>query len=74
VKFSFPRRRSRALFLVTRWTQLPFSVSVASVLIERVFDGGWLWLGLWLSLKYVELPKQLGYVNDGLGLFVLGEP
>ena len=33
-------------FLVTRWTQLPFSVSVASVLIERVFDGGWLWFGL----------------------------
>ena len=59
-------------FLVTRWTKLPFSVSVASVLIERVFDGLWLWLGLWLSLKYVELPKQLGYVNDGLGLFVLG--
>jgi len=23
-------------------------------------------------LRYVELPKQLGYVNDGLGLFVLG--
>lgn len=59
-------------FLVTRWTKLPFSVSMASVLIERVFDGLWLWLGLWLSLRYVELPKQLGYVNDGLGLFVLG--
>ena len=59
-------------FLVTRWTKLPFSVSVASVLIERVFDGMWLWLGLWLSLKYVELPKQLGYLNDGLGLFALG--
>lgn len=59
-------------FLVTRWTKLPFSVSVASVLIERVFDGMWLWLGLWLSLRYVELPKQLGYVNDGLGLSVLG--
>jgi len=59
-------------FLVTRWTKLPFSVSVASVLIERVFDGAWLWLGLWLSLKYVELPKQLGYANDLLGLFVLG--
>jgi uncharacterized membrane protein YbhN (UPF0104 family) len=59
-------------FLVTRWTKLPFSVSVASVLIERVFDGIWLWLGLWLSLMYVELPKKLGYVNDGLGLFVLG--
>ena len=59
-------------FLITRWTQLPFSVSVASVLIERVYDGLWLWAGLWLSLKYVELPKQLGYLNDGLGLFVLG--
>ena len=59
-------------FLVTRWTKLPFSVSAASVLIERVFDGLWLWAGLWLSLKYVELPKQLSYVNDGLGLFVLG--
>jgi glycosyltransferase 2 family protein len=59
-------------FLVTRWTKLPFSVSVASVLIERVFDGALLWLGLWVSLKYVELPKQLGYVNDLLGLLVLG--
>jgi hypothetical protein len=59
-------------FLVSRWTQLPFSVSMASVLIERVFDGMWMWLGLWLSLKYVEMPKRLGYVNDGLGLFVLG--
>lgn len=58
-------------FLVTRWTKLPFSVSVASVLIERVFDGFWLWVGLWLSLRYVELPKQLGYLNDGLGLSVL---
>jgi len=58
-------------FLVTRWTKLPFSVSVASVLIERVFDGGCLWLGLWLVLRYVELPRQLGYVNDGLGLSVL---
>ena len=59
-------------FLVSRWTQLPFSVSVASVIIERVFDAMWLWLGLWISLRYVELPKKLGYVNDGLGLFVLG--
>jgi len=59
-------------FLISRWTRLPFSVSVASVLIERVFDGMWLWLGLWLSLRYVELPRQLGYVNDGLGLSVLG--
>jgi uncharacterized membrane protein YbhN (UPF0104 family) len=59
-------------FLLTRWTALPFSVSVASVLIERVFDGAWLWLGLWWSLKYVEMPKQLGYANDLLGLLVLG--
>jgi uncharacterized membrane protein YbhN (UPF0104 family) len=71
---ALPFRGGEAIrcFMVTRWTNLPFSVSAASVLIERVFDGIWLWLGLWLSLRYVELPKQLGYVNDGLGLSVLG--
>ena len=58
-------------YLVSRWTGLPFSVSAASALIERIFDGIWLWIGLALTLKYIKLPKQYGYVNDGLGVFVL---
>jgi glycosyltransferase 2 family protein len=59
-------------YLVSRWTTLPFSVSLASVLIERVFDGIWLWLGLVVTLKYVRLPRQVAFLNDGLGVFVLG--
>jgi|SRR5579862_1618680 len=57
-------------YMVSRWTELPFSVSLASVLIERVFDGICLWLGLLVALKYVALPADLKYLNDGLGVFV----
>jgi uncharacterized protein (TIRG00374 family) len=58
-------------YLVCRWTGLPFSVSASSILIERVFDGIWLWIGLALTLRFVQLPKQLAYVNDGFGAVVL---
>ena len=68
-----PLRAGEALrcFLVSRWTGLPLSVSAASVLIERVFDGIWLWLGLTLTFRFIRFPKQLEYVGDGLGVFIL---
>jgi uncharacterized membrane protein YbhN (UPF0104 family) len=58
-------------YLVGRWTGLPFSVSAASVLIERVFDGIWLCIGLALTFEFIQFPRQLAYVNAGLGVFVL---
>ncbi|MGH9591761.1 MAG: lysylphosphatidylglycerol synthase transmembrane domain-containing protein [Bryobacteraceae bacterium] len=58
-------------YLVSRWTGLPFSVSAASVLIERVFDGIWLCIGLALTFEFLPFPRQLDYVNAGLGVFVL---
>ncbi len=58
-------------YLVSRWTGLPFSVSAASVLIERVFDGIWLCIGLALTFEFVQFPRQLAYVNAGVGVFVL---
>jgi uncharacterized membrane protein YbhN (UPF0104 family) len=58
-------------YLVSRWTGVPFSVSAASVLIERVFDGIWLCIGLALTFEFIEFPRQLGYVNAGLAVFVL---
>ena len=33
---------------------MPFSVSLSSALIERVFDGIWLSLGLLLTLPFVS--------------------
>ncbi len=62
-------------FLLSRWTKLPFSVSVTSALIERIFDGIWLCLCLLLTLHYVPFPRQFRYLVDGgyfLGLVVLG--
>jgi hypothetical protein len=59
-------------YLVSRWTGLPFSVSAASVLIERVFDGIWLCAGLALTFEFLRFPKAWTYVNGGLGVFVLG--
>jgi glycosyltransferase 2 family protein len=62
-------------YLISRWTELPFSVSLSSALIERVFDGIWLALCLLVTLHFVQLPRQLHFLADGswfLGLVVLG--
>jgi uncharacterized protein (TIRG00374 family) len=41
-------------FLMARWSKIPISVTMASALIERIFDGGLLIAGLVLSLRYVR--------------------
>jgi uncharacterized membrane protein YbhN (UPF0104 family) len=61
-------------YLISRWTQLPFSVSLTSALIERIFDGIWLSLCLLVTLHYVPFPRQFRYLVDGgyvLGVVVL---
>jgi glycosyltransferase 2 family protein len=63
-------------FLLTRRTNLPFSVSLSSALIERIFDGVWLCLCLFLTLHFVQLPKNFRFLIDGAwflgGLVLLG--
>jgi uncharacterized protein (TIRG00374 family) len=61
-------------YMLSLWTELPFSVSLTSALIERIFDGIWLCLCLVLTLRFVPLPGQLRYLVDGgyvLGILVL---
>jgi uncharacterized protein (TIRG00374 family) len=41
-------------FLMARWSKIPISVTMASALIERIFDGLLLISGLFLSLHYVR--------------------
>lgn len=69
----FPFRAGEIIrcYLITRWTQLPFSVSLASVLIERVFDGLLMWIGLELILRQVPVARLSELLADGLGIFVL---
>jgi glycosyltransferase 2 family protein len=45
-------------YLLARWTELPVSVTLASAIIERIFDGVWLIVFLFLTIRYVHLPRQ----------------
>lgn len=54
-------------FLLSRWTEIPLSVTLASALIERIFDGFWLVVCLLVTIKFVALPQWI--VDGG---FVLG--
>ncbi|HLH42293.1 MAG TPA: lysylphosphatidylglycerol synthase transmembrane domain-containing protein [Bryobacteraceae bacterium] len=52
-------------YLLSVRTELPFSVSLASVLIERIFDGMWLCLALFVTLHTVHFPHRFQYLVDG---------
>ena len=41
-------------FLQARWSEIPISVSLASALIERIFDGIFLIVGLFFSLDFLR--------------------
>jgi glycosyltransferase 2 family protein len=66
-------------FLMTRWSKIPISVTLASVLIERIFDGVLLIAGLFLSLRYIRhFPlsgghaRAIGIISDSsLSLLIL---
>ncbi|HEV8144851.1 MAG TPA: lysylphosphatidylglycerol synthase transmembrane domain-containing protein [Bryobacteraceae bacterium] len=66
-------------YLIGRWYLLPFSVTISSAIIERVFDGIWLSLCLVVMLMYVDFPPEQHYFVVGgyvvasvaLGLAVL---
>lgn len=71
---TLPLRAGEVLrcYMVSRWTGLPFSVSLSSVVIERVFDGLMMWIGLQWALESVRVPRRIALLNDGLGVFVAG--
>lgn len=44
-------------YLQARWSTIPLSVTLASALIERIFDGLWLCVCLLVTSYFVELPE-----------------
>ncbi len=69
-----PLRAGEAIrcYLQARWSHLPFSVVVASAIIERIFDGVWLVIGLFAVVRYVrELPKAFVEGGSVLAIVVL---
>lgn len=58
-------------FLQARWSGIPFSVVLSSVVIERLFDGIWLILGFFISSLFVKLPTILVIGSRILGVVLL---
>lgn len=46
-------------FLQARWSGVPFSVVISSVVIERLFDGIWLIVSFFVASCFVQLPEIL---------------
>lgn len=61
-------------FLQARWSGVPFTVVLSSVVIERLFDGFWLILGFLVTSFFVDLPPVLVYGSRILAgiLLILG--
>jgi uncharacterized protein (TIRG00374 family) len=53
-------------YLLARCSEIPISVTLASALIERIFDGIWLIAGLVFTIQHVKLPAV---IQDG-GIFL----
>jgi uncharacterized protein (TIRG00374 family) len=59
-------------FLMARWSKIPISVTMASALIERIFDGALLIAGLFLSLRYIRhFPLSRGQAR-AIGIVTTG--
>mgnify|MGYP002403039627 CR=1 FL=1 len=58
-------------FLITRWSSIPLSVSFASALIERIFDGVWLMACFFITLHVAELPRVLERAGYILGIIIV---
>lgn len=58
-------------YLVARWTGARFTSVVPSIVIERVFDGIWLAIGIGLTAMFVPLPRNLLRAGDVFGVTVL---
>jgi uncharacterized protein (TIRG00374 family) len=59
-------------FLQARWTEIPFSVTLASALIERIFDGVVLIVGLFFSIRFLRHFPLTGGQHRAIGLIADG--
>src|SRR6266550_3246952 len=44
-------------YLLAHWNGLPISLSLASAALERVIDGIWLVIAMWITTYLVPLPR-----------------
>jgi uncharacterized protein (TIRG00374 family) len=56
-------------YLLSHWNDLPISLALSSAAIERILDGIWLVLALWITTHLVPLPR---YLIDGTQILGVG--
>ncbi|MGH9671566.1 MAG: lysylphosphatidylglycerol synthase transmembrane domain-containing protein [Bryobacteraceae bacterium] len=56
-------------YLVSRWGNLPFPAALSSAVIERLMDGFWLMIGVYLASSFVTLPRW--FIDGSRALTVL---
>jgi uncharacterized protein (TIRG00374 family) len=60
-------------YLLAHWNNLPISLALSSAAIERILDGIWLVIAMWITTYLVPLPQYLvdGTQVLGFGLCLL---
>lgn len=58
-------------YLISRWTSAKLSSVVPSILLERLFDGVWLAVGIVITILFVPLPRRLVEAGDVFGVAIL---
>ena len=58
-------------YLQARWSGLPFTVTLSSAIIERVFDGFWLIVCWLVTTQLVVLPELYYTLGKGLVIVVI---
>lgn len=58
-------------YLASRWTAVKFVAVIPSMVVERLFDGVWLAVGIGLTAIFVPLPRDLLRAADALGVGVV---
>ena len=58
-------------YLQARWSRIPFSVALSSIIIERIFDGLWLLAAFGSITMFMPLPGFLVQAGRLLGIVVL---
>ena len=59
-------------FLMARWSKIPLSVTMASALIERIFDGMLLIAGLFFTLRYIRQFPLTQRHTRAIGIITTG--
>ncbi len=59
-------------YLVSVWMSRRFVAVVPSMVLERLFEGIWLVVGIGVTTLFVPLPRNLVRAGDVMGLVVLG--